>query len=211
MKIHTTLVMDRSGSMDNCATDAEGGVNKLVEDSRKLDPKDTFTLVQFDTEYEVVHNAVPFDNVTHYTFVPRGGTALLDSIGRAINETGESLKKMPESERPGKVLFIIFTDGYENASRIFSKQQIKDMIQHQTTKYSWEFVYMGANQDAFCESGNIGIFAANAINYASTPVGTRSAFTTMSSSRSAYKMAGGQTSSLGFFEGKTDVDEESNK
>lgn len=152
-----TVVMDRSGSMQACRSDAEGGLNRFIEDQKKQPGEALFTLVQFDTEYEFVHNGVPIQSVPHCSLVPRGSTALLDAIGRAIIETGERLAKMPEPERPGLVILVILTDGQENSSREFSKAQVQEMIQHQQDVYKWQFVYLGANQDAFAEAANLGI------------------------------------------------------
>ena len=102
--------------------------------------------------------------------MPRGSTALLDAVGRAINETGERLTKMPEADRPGLVIFVIVTDGEENASHEFSKARVKKMIQRQQTKYNWQFTFLGAEQDAFTEAGGMGIAAAGTANFAKNKV-----------------------------------------
>lgn len=125
-----TLVVDRSGSMQEMRSDAEGGVNAFIADQAKEPGEALLTLVQFDTEYEFLHSGVPIGQVPKYTLVPRGSTALLDAVGRAINETGERLSKMDEKDRPGLVIFVVMTDGHENASKEFSKPQIKKMIEH---------------------------------------------------------------------------------
>lgn len=152
-----TVVLDRSGSMHVCQSDAEGGLNRFVEDQKKRPGEALFTLVQFDTEYEFVHRAVPIGKVPHCSLVPRGNTALLDAVGRAIVETGERLAKMPEADRPGLVVFVIITDGQENSSREFTKTKVQEMISHQQDVYKWQFIYLGANQDAFAEAGDLGI------------------------------------------------------
>ena len=152
-----TVVMDRSGSMQSRRTDAEGGLNAFIEKQKTEPGEAVFTLVQFDNVYEFVHTAVPIKSVPPYTLVPRGGsTALLDAVGRAINETVHRLAKMNEADRPGLVIFVIITDGEENSSKEFKKAQIKAMIQHQTAVYGWQFTFLGANQDAFAEGGGIG-------------------------------------------------------
>ena len=99
------------------------------------------------------------------SLVPRGSTALLDAVGRAINETGERLAKMNEEDRPGLVVFVVMTDGEENSSQEFSKDQIKQMITHQQDTYGWHFTFLGANQDAFAEAGALGIHAAGVANF----------------------------------------------
>lgn len=160
-----TLVVDRSGSMAQIREDAEGGVNTFIAEQAKQPGEATLTLVQFDTEYEFVHRGVPVGQASPYQLVPRGMTALLDAVGRAINETGERLANMPEPERPGLVVVVVMTDGLENSSREFTRQQIKQMIQHQQEVYSWQFTFLGANQDAFAEAEAIGISATAAANY----------------------------------------------
>ena len=130
------------------------------------------TLVQFDTEYEFLHRGVPVQQVPPYRLVPRGMTALLDAVGRAINETGERLAKMDETDRPGLVVFVVMTDGEENSSKEFSKDQVKQMITHQQEKYGWHFTFLGANQDAFAEAGALGIHAAGVAHDVPEKVGT---------------------------------------
>ncbi len=157
-----TVVLDRSGSMHACQSDSEGGLNRFIADQKKLPGAAVFTLVQFDTEYEFVHRAVPIRDVPHCPLVPRGNTALLDAVGRAIVETGERLAKTPEKDRPGLVAFVILTDGQENSSREFSLARVREMISHQQDVYKWQFTYLGANQDAFAEAGSLGIAGAAA-------------------------------------------------
>lgn len=160
-----TLVVDRSGSMQQIRSDAEGGVNAFLQGQAKEPGEALLTLVQFDTEYEFVHRGVPIQQAPHYKLVPRGRTALLDAVGRAINETGERLAKMPEQDRPGLVVFVVMTDGLENSSREFSKAQVKEMIERQQRQYNWHFTFLGANQDAFAEAGGMGIRAAGVAQY----------------------------------------------
>lgn len=161
-----TLVVDRSGSMEVCREDAEGGVNQFIRDQKEQKGDCTFTLVQFDTKYEFVHKGVPVEEVGPFELVPRGRTALLDAVGQAINETGERLAAMVEEHRPGLVVFVIVTDGQENSSREFTWAQIKRMIERQEREYSWKFTFLGANQDAFVEAEGIGISAPAAAAYA---------------------------------------------
>ena len=160
-----TLVVDRSGSMQEIRTDAEGGVNAFIENQAKESGQAYLTLVQFDTEYEFLHKGVSIDQVPKYTLTPRGATALLDAIGRAINETGERLSKIDEADRPGLVVFVVMTDGLENSSHEFSKSRIREMIQHQQEKYGWQFTFLGADQDAFAEADALGIDQAGAARF----------------------------------------------
>jgi len=161
-----TLVVDRSGSMHRIREDAAGGVNSFIRQQAKEPGDALLTLVQFDTKYEFLHKGVPIQNVPDYNLVPRGGTALLDAVGRAINETGDRLAKMAEADRPGLVIFVVTTDGHENSSKEFDKSQIKTMIERQQNDYDWHFTFLGASQDAFSEAGGMGIPAAGAANYA---------------------------------------------
>jgi uncharacterized protein YegL len=160
-----TLVVDRSGTMVSCRLEAENGVNHYIDQQKKHPGKCVFSLVQFDSEYEFVHRGVPVQDVPPYKLYPRGMTALLDAVGRAINETGERLAAMPEEERPALVVFVIVTDGLENASHEFTKEQIRKMIECQQKVYSWQFTYLGANQDAFAEAGGLGITRDATANY----------------------------------------------
>jgi len=161
-----TLVVDRSGSMEGIRDDAQGGVNSFIAEQAKAPGEALLTLVQFDTEYEFVHKGVPIRDVGKFELHPRGATALLDAVGRAVNETGERLARMAEADRPGLVIFVIVTDGQENSSREFNKQQVKEMIERQQNVYSWHFTFLGANQDAFAEAGNLGIKAAGVADFA---------------------------------------------
>jgi hypothetical protein len=166
-----TVVLDRSGSMATIQSDAEAGLNEFIRKQKEQPGDCTFTLVQFDTEYEFVHKALPIEEVPHCTLVPRGWTALLDAVGRAIIETGERLKTIEEDKRPGLVIFVIVTDGAENSSKEFTKEKIREMIEHQISQYNWQFTYLGANVDSFSEAGGIGIKTAGAANYDAKKIG----------------------------------------
>jgi uncharacterized protein YegL len=152
-----TLVVDRSGSMHVCQSDAEGGVNSFIEDQKKAEGEAVLTLVQFDTEYEFVHTATPINDVPPYHLVPRGSTALLDAVGRSISEAGARLDKMPEDQRPGCVVFVIVTDGHENASKEFRRDAVRMMITSQQSEYNWQFTFLGADATAFDEAVSLGI------------------------------------------------------
>lgn len=175
-----TVVLDRSGSMQSCRTDAEGGVNSFIEEQKKHPGECAFSLVEFDTEYNFVHKAKPVAEVPPYTLVPRGSTALLDAVGRAINETGARLSATKEEDRPSLVVFVIVTDGQENASKEFNRSQIKAMIERQQKEYNWQFTFLGANQDAFAEASSLGIAAASVGQYSAQ--NTSMAFAAASSS-----------------------------
>jgi Mg-chelatase subunit ChlD len=158
--VDITLVVDRSGSMESIQSDAEGGVNAFLAEQANQPGQTVLTLVQFDTEYEFVHRGVPLKRAPRYKLVPRGGTALLDAVGRAINGTGERLAKIPEKDRPGLVIFVVVTDGEENSSKEFSLAKVKEMIEHQQSVYKWQFTFLSADANAFAEAGGMGIAAA---------------------------------------------------
>ena len=162
---HIAVVLDRSGSMSLCADDTVGGFNAFVAEQKKAEGEATMTLTQFDTEYEIVYDFKNIQDVPKLTFVPRGNTALLDAIGRTIQTVGHSLELKPEAERPEKVIFVIITDGKENSSREFKKDQINQLIKTQTDVYKWEFVYLGANQDAVQEGSALGVLLTNALTF----------------------------------------------
>jgi uncharacterized protein YegL len=191
-KIFTEIVciIDRSGSMYAIKDDAIGGFNTFLKTQKELPGEATLTLVQFDTEYEMVHENSPLQDVPELndsTFSPRGMTALHDAIGRTIDTVGKRLKNMPDENRPAKVIVSILTDGEENSSREFNLSTIKEMIEHQRSKYSWEFIFLGANQDAFAEAGKIGINIHDTVNFAATGAGIRSAYTHTSGTIAEYR------------------------
>ncbi len=172
------FVLDRSGSMNPIAADAIGGFNTFLAAQQALPGQARLTLVLFDHEYLVPHNnvdihAVPPLDAT--TYVPRGMTALLDAVGRTIDDAGARLAATPEAERPAKVIVAILTDGQENASRDYTFVKVAAMIKHQQEKYSWEFVFLAANQDAIAAAGALSIREQDAIAFAATPQGVRQA------------------------------------
>lgn len=196
-----TVVLDRSGSMARTKQDTEGGFNHFIEDQRKLPGECKFTLVQFDTAYESVYRAVPLQEVKPLNLVPRGGTALLDAIGRTINETGARLAAMQEADRPAKVLFVIITDGEENSSKEFNHAQIFGLITQQQDQYQWTFVFIGANQDAIKNGTNMGLSAMNSLAYADNSKGVTDMYGSLSRSTSTLR-ASGARSTRSFFNPK---------
>ena len=183
------IVLDRSGSMHTIKKDMEGGLNQFFADQKKEPGRCSVTLTQFDTDYEIVYSGKDLKDVPKAELIPRGSTALLDAIGRTIHEVGSRLAKTDEADRPGRIIFLIITDGMENASKEFDQVAIKALVEKQTNKYSWCFVYLGANQDAFAEARKYGI--ALATNYEANSIGTRAATGDMSKSVSNYRSGGG--------------------
>ncbi|HDZ14034.1 hypothetical protein LCGC14_0756690 [marine sediment metagenome] len=173
------IILDRSGSMENMEKDMEGGLNKFVADQQKLGGKAYFTLVQFDDEYEVIHKFIDIQDVGKIDIVPRNRTALLDAIGKTLDN------HLILSDR--KVVYVIITDGLENASTEYDKSTIITMIESRK-KCGWEFIYLGANQDAIQEGTSIGFNPWQCITYDSSNVsGTIDA---MSVTVSGYRTGG---------------------
>jgi len=187
---HIVLIVDRSGSMQSIRSDAEGAVNSFIEAQKAVPGKATFTLVQFDNRYEVVQENVDIQDAQPFVLYPRGSTALLDAWGRTFNSTGEFLAGLTEDERPGKVVVAIVTDGYENASREFTYDQIKTMTEKQRNEFSWEVVFLAANQDAVAVGANLGVATGSALTYAATGAGTQSSFDALTHSVVSYRSGG---------------------
>lgn len=157
------------------------GFNEFLKTQKAGSGTASIILNQFDDRFETVFdqplNQAP--NLTLETFQPRGSTALLDAIGKTVNDLGKELGRLPESERPEHVIVVIVTDGQENASLTYSLAQINQMITHQRDKYSWEFLFLGANQDAIATAAHMGIQAGSALNVASSPIGTTNSYAAM--------------------------------
>ena len=178
------FILDRSGSMQHLVDDTIGGFNSMIEQQKAEDGEAYATTVLFDDEYELLHNHVNIQDVepiTRRDYYARGCTALLDAIGKTINSVGQRLSETPEEERPEKVIFMITTDGMENASIEFTKAKVKEMIEHQQNVYSWMFMFIGANMDAISEASALGINASHAQGYTASSAGTTSLYSAVSS------------------------------
>jgi len=176
-------ILDRSGSMAGIRSDAIGGFNTFLAEQQKIPGEARLTLVLFNHEYQRTLDAAPLSEVqplTEATYVPDGMTALLDAVGRTIDEVGKRLADTPEAERPNAVLICILTDGLENRSSDYSREKVREMIEHQQEKYGWTFVFLAANQDAFDEARKLGIRKEDAVNYDATADGVREAYDVMS-------------------------------
>lgn len=173
--------------------DTIGGFNSFIE-KQKNEPGDALlTTILFDDEYEILHNGVNLNEVQPMTkdqYWARGWTAMYDAIGKTINEVGHRLSETPEQYRPGKVVFVITTDGMENASREFTQAKVKEMIQHQTEKYSWDFIFLGANIDSVKTASDIGIKEEFAANYAYSDKGISSMYCSVDAAVSSLRSTG---------------------
>ncbi len=162
---HIEFVLDRSGSMHSIKTDIEGGFDAFIADQRSHPGQCTVSLAQFDNEYETVFTAIAVRDVRPLDLQPRGATAMLDAIGRSVIALGERLAALPEAERPGTVVVAIMTDGMENASREFTHAAIKALVTRQEQAYNWQFLYMGADQDAIEVGASIGVRPDRSLTY----------------------------------------------
>ena len=187
------FILDRSGSMSNLTKDTIGGFNTMIENQKKEDGDAVLTTVLFDDMYELLHDGINIQDVKELTnkeYYARGMTALLDAIGKTINTVGERLNKTKEEDRPSKIIFVITTDGQENSSKEFTQKQIKEMIEHQTNTYNWQFMFLGANIDAVSTAQSFGISGQFASNYTANSRGTDALYTTLSKSVSSYRSVG---------------------
>lgn len=205
-----TVVLDRSGSMQSIKSDVEGGFDAFIKKQRELPGLCKVTLHQFDTLHDTVYTAVAVQAVEKLNLEPRGGTALYDALGRAINSTGARLRTMDPERRPGKVLFVVITDGMENASREFTRETVKAMVKEQTSKYSWDFMYLGANQDAVFTAEGLGILATKAATFGYSGAGAAAAFTAtanyVTASRGAADIVSFQSNSINALDRKSLAD-----
>ena len=177
------FILDRSGSMAGLEDDTIGGFNAMIE-KQKRDPGEALvSTVLFDNDCEVIHDRVDIQKIepmTRNEYYVRGCTALLDAVGGAIHHIGNVHKYAREEDRPEKTLLVITTDGMENASRKYSYDRLKAMIERQKEKYGWEFLFLGANIDAAKEAARFGINADHAANYHADHMGTGLVYETVS-------------------------------
>jgi hypothetical protein len=195
---HIESLIDESGSMQFILMDTIGGVNSFIKSQKEAPGEATYTLTKFDTAN--AHNVVQeFVNIKEakelstLNFTPRGGTPLYDAIGAAIIKLGIRLGHMREQDRPEKIIFAITTDGEENSSKEYKREQIKSMIEHQTNIYKWEFVFLAANQDAMKIGTGIGISALNSMTYSATGKGVAASFDALLTNTSLYRSGASST------------------
>lgn len=190
MKTMICLILDRSGSMAGRETDVIGGVNTFIQEQQKIPDPAAIAFVRFDGEaIERFREMAPLSEVrllVKEEFKPRGNTPLLDAIGRTIAALEEDWKR----EKPDRAILMIVTDGQENASQEYKKEQIKAMIKARQDSGLWAIIYLGANVDAFEEAGALGVYRSNTAGYQSTAMGTRSAYTVASNSVGTMRATG---------------------
>ena len=184
------FILDRSGSMCGLEADTIGGFNSMIEKQKKEAGDALVSTILFDHKTEVLHDRVEIRDIAPLTdkdYSVRGCTALLDAIGGAIRHIGNIHKYARPEDVPEHTLFIITTDGMENASRVYSSDEVKEMIERQKTKYGWEFLFLGANIDAVETARHFGIAEDRAVTYHSDSVGTLLNYAVMSDAISSVR------------------------
>lgn len=187
------FILDKSGSMAGLESDTIGGFNAMLQKQRALEGECRITTVLFDNRYELLHDRIDIRAVSPMTdkeYQVGGSTALLDAIGRTIRKLVGVQRNTAEEYRAEKVMFVIITDGAENASREYSVQKIRAMIEHEKENYGWEFIFLGANIDAVETAGRFGIAPDRAVDYVPDSVGTELNFQAMSETVACFRATG---------------------
>lgn len=207
------FILDRSGSMSGLEADTIGGFNSMIKKQQKEEGEALVSTVLFDDQCEVLHDRVEISKIKKMTedeYYVRGCTALLDAVGGAIHHIGNIHKYAREEDRPAKTLFIITTDGLENASRRYTFKDIKHMIERQKEKYNWEFLFLGANIDAIEVAGNMGIRKERAANFVCDAVGTAVNYSVLDKAISRVRKCKSSEMACAFADGawKAEIDED---
>ncbi|MBQ3032240.1 MAG: VWA domain-containing protein [Anaerotignum sp.] len=187
------FILDRSGSMSGMEADTIGGFNSLIEKQKKEKGEAIISTVLFDNQREVLHNRVCLNRIkpmTEEEYYVRGSTALLDAVGFAIDHIINVRRHTKKEYQPAKIMFVIMTDGYENASTNFSYRDIRRMIEHQKERYHWQFMFVGANMDAIGEASKYGIDADMAVEYHCDRRGTAVSYDAICGAVSAVRACG---------------------
>jgi uncharacterized protein YegL len=189
MKNYTDLniILDRSGSMSSIATDMTGGIETFLAKEKATGDETRVSLFQFDDKYETVFENRDIKDDIKIPLTPRGGTALLDAVGKTIASVGEKLAAMKEADRPNRVLFLVITDGEENSSREFSFSSVKEKLKHQRENYAWDFVFLGTNEDALFQGEGLGIGKGSTRGFARTSESVMHLFSDVSANYQMYK------------------------
>ena len=207
---HIGVVIDRSGSMSSMKNDVIGGFNNFVSEQKKIEGEATMTLAQFDTEYDLLQDFKALGEVPDLTsavFQPRGSTALLDAMGKTLTDVREKIKKMDEEDKPEKVIFVFITDGEENASGEYGRDRVFKMIEDLRNEedINWEFVFIGANQDAIQAGGHLGVRASASLTIDASGSGATMAFQSLSNGMTSYRRCATKSASYAFSDQDRDV------
>lgn len=197
--VNIICILDRSGSMQSIIHDAIGGYNKFLTGQQQIPGRALLTNLLFDTEFiwsadHLDLQAVPC--FTPETYVPRGGTSLYDAIGTTIDRELDRLGSLPAAQHPTKTLCVILTDGEENSSREYHREQIQRMIGEMREEMRWEFIFLAANQDALLTADSIGVSRGNTLNFAATKEGVENAYTNINHATTLYRTSTADASNL---------------
>ncbi len=202
------LLLDRSGSMSSIRDEIISGVNSYVENQASVEGKASIFVAQFDNEYEVLSeygDVGKFSPLTRETYVPRGTTAYYESMIKTIDDVGTHLRKMPKTRRPTKILFVAVSDGQENASgEGYTGKRLSEMIKTQSDIYSWEFVFIGSNQESIKDNIKLGISKQSLYSYDGSARGTLEAFDALNCQTVSYRTT--DTVARGAFWGNKDAE-----
>lgn len=201
---HINVILDRSGSMGQIKQSTIDGYNEFLDEQRKLNKGTVkISLYQFNAATHACYEGIDIENVEPLTsceFEPRGNTALYDAMGKVIDSTGEYIATLPEEERPDKVLCVIITDGYENASRKYSQSDILTRVTRQRESYNWDFLFLGANQDAILTASHLGIGRDTTMSYETSHAGVTNTFRSTARTINRGRLDGFTGQSLGYTE-----------
>ena len=189
---HITIILDRTGSMESIRDDTIGGFNAFLDEQQDTPGRATMTLVQFDSRnpYEVIYKFTPItevDKLDRSTYVPRASTPLFDAVGRGINALAQQLGRLNEGNIPARVVFVIVTDGKENASCEFRRDQIERMIAEKQELENWQFVFLSADLAAIREAESVGFMREKSLAFDKSSLGTSSAWGSLSGRISDYR------------------------
>ena len=186
------FVLDRSGSMEGMERAVIDGFNQLVEKQRRVPGRTLVSVELFDDRFDVLYDRTDLDRVRPLTgreYFPRGCTALLDAVGRAIRHIARKQREARPAERPGHTLFVINTDGLENASQEYTRERIREMVREEE-KYGWEFLFLGANIDSYAEAHGLGIRAELTCNVVADAAGWEAQYESVSEAAASLRTAG---------------------
>jgi hypothetical protein len=194
-RIHVSIILDRTGSMEVIRDDTIGGFNTFLKEQKEVPGEATITLAQFDSQdpYDVVYDFAPIADareLTRETYVPRAATPLLDAMGRGINDVEKKIADLPKKDQPTKVVLVVITDGQENSSREFRKDQVTKMVEEKQED-GWQVVFLGADLDGIDDALTVGIGRAQTLAFDNTAAGNRAAYKSMSANLTAYSVADG--------------------
>lgn len=190
MKNYTDLniILDRSGSMESIANDMVGGIKSFLEKEKTTGDETRVSLYQFDDRYETVFVNKDIKDEINITLTARGSTALNDALGRTIISVGKKLSEMKEDDRPNRVLFLVITDGFENASKEFTCVDVAERVKHQREKYSWDFVFLGAGEkDVLEQHKHLNISKGSSLGFAANAAAVTTAWKSVTDNYQLYK------------------------